>query len=111
MLQAVRLRTVTLLVIGYILATPMIAALLLAAPAKAAVWNCNYGYSTVGAYAYCSSGNTAYFESHVLCQNRFTLASRVVNGPRQRVNGGKPSIISSCAWYERFYGQPWASSA
>lgn len=83
-----------------------------AAPmASAGVWNCSTGYASVGAWGYCANGDSAYFKVNVLCQNVFTLGSRVVSGEPERVGGQYSSIVSGCAWYERYYGNPWTNSA
>lgn len=86
-------------------------AVALATPANAAVWNCSTGYSSVGAWGWCGSGDVAYFKVNVLCQNRFTLTSRVWSGAPQRVGGQNSSVVTSCDWNEAFYGTPWANSA
>jgi len=76
-----------------------------AGPASAYVSNCTTGYSSVGAFAQCGFSSSGYYKVRVLCQNRATLASRFVYGPRKAVGSNVPST-ATCEWYEQYYGQP-----
>ena len=91
------------------IALGVVAALGFAAPAHA-VYNCTSGFSSVGAYSKCGSPSNTWYRTNVLCQNRFTLNSRVVSGNWVSTSSTKPSTVQGCAWYERYYGMPWASS-
>jgi len=82
-----------------------------ASPASAYIAGCQVGYSSVGAYAHCSQGDSASYRVVVLCQNRFTLDSRNVYGPWVPRGGQTPSVVSGCEWYEHFYGTPWAQGS
>lgn len=109
MLRSVRKRTAALFA-GCLFAAQLVVVMFFAAPASADAYNCSTGYSSVGAYAYCYSGSSSHFVVKVVCQNRFTLASRVETGTRKPLDSQKPSV-ATCGWTERFYGQPWASGA
>lgn len=78
--------------------------------AHASVWNCSSGFGSAGAWAYCRNGDSANFQVVVVCQNVVTLSSRYQYGPARPVGGSQPST-TSCQWYERFSGQPWAKGA
>lgn len=88
--------------------------LAVAAPANAYVGNCTLGYNIgghIGAYAYCSQGDSATYQVRVLCKNKFTKNSRWVSGPWVKRGGQTPSTVSSCAWNEAFYGTPYAQGS
>lgn len=87
------------------------ASLTFAAPANAYIAGCAFGYSSVGAYAHCNKGDSAYYQVRVLCANRFTGGSRTVAGSWVPRGGQTPSVVSGCAWYEHFYGTPWAQGS
>jgi hypothetical protein len=76
------------------------------APASATAWNCTTGYSSVGAWGKCTSGDT--YHVKVLCQNIFTRASETVNGNTVTVSSHQVSTIQGCpSIFEQYYGQPW----
>ena len=79
-------------------------------PANAVVWNCVTGYSSVGVYGKCGSGDTSLYYVNVLCQNWFTRSSRVVSGNVVSIYSSTPSTVQGCGAFESFYGTPWVSS-
>lgn len=81
-----------------------------AAPAQATVWNCQTGYSSVGAWGKCLSGDTQTYKVNVLCQNIFTRSSYVKSGNWVTRNSGVPSTVQGCGAFEAFYGTPWTQS-
>jgi hypothetical protein len=74
-----------------------------------AVYNCVAGYSTVGAYAQCSSPTNTWYHANVVCQNYITLSSYVKWGNWVNTNSGTPSTIQGCGAFEHYSGTPWAS--
>lgn len=100
-----------LVVVATSVAAFIIMTLALATQANAYVGNCALGYSSAGAYASCSQGNSASYRVGVWCQNKFTLSSRAAHGPWVPRGGQTPSVVSGCEWYEHFYGTPWAEGS
>lgn len=75
-----------------------------------AVYNCVSGYSTVGAYSKCGMPANTWYHTNVLCQNIFTLSSYTKYGNWVNTNSSDQSTIQGCGAFERYYGDPWAST-
>jgi hypothetical protein len=77
-----------------------------ATAANAVGWNCTTGYSSVGAWGKCLSGDT--YQVKVLCQNIITRTSETMYGNRVSVTSGQLSTVQGCPnFLEQFIGQPW----
>lgn len=90
------------------------AAVLAVAPiqqASATGWNCNSGYSTVGAWGTCANTDGGGYAVKVLCQYYWWVpglgyAAYVKTGNRVYVSG-QLSSVQGCSWNSHYLGSPW----